>query len=316
MGRIFPLKDKPSCFKKTIDLIERCFNYQKPNSFEIDFAPLIDKSNHANCFILVDENENVLAHVGVKECLINNHPVCMLGAIAVDENNRGKGLFQELFQFVMAEKRDECAFFILWSDQENLYRRYGFYLCGMQFELEQTTGEKKFKNGSFADIKANFSSFKNLYMTPERDWSLVEKISSAQIFANEEGYFVLGKGQDLTGIIHEYGCRGEISKFLESIRPYGKVWMGAPLIETETNFYQYMIAPADKKQFASFVKSYTNDLVSIREINVMKQEVFFDFLEETLVLEVEEFLRGIFGPGAFEEFGDLKPLYISGLDSI
>jgi predicted N-acetyltransferase YhbS len=316
MGKIFPLSEKPSCLDKAIALIERSFQYKAPYKFEIDFAPLIDKSNLANCFVLLGESEEVLAHVGVKERIVHGTRICLLGGIAVEENHRGQGLFNELFSHVMAEKRDECAFFVLWSDQEKLYKRFGFSLCGMQFELSQSEGKKDFKKGTFADIKTFYPHFERLYLTPERDWGSIEKITSAEIYSNGEGYFVLGKGQDLTGVIHEYGTNGDLPSFLESIRSYGKVWMGKPFVETEAHFYQYMIAPGDTRLFGAFIHDYTSAAAKLREINVMKQEVFFDFNGETLVLEVEEFLRGVFGPGTFEEFGDPRPLFFSGLDSI
>jgi hypothetical protein len=48
----------------------------------------------------------------------------------------------------------------------------------------------------------------------------------------------------------------------------------------------------------------------------MKQEVYFYFNDELLALKTEEFLQGVLGPAPFEELGDLKPIFISGLDSI
>src|SRR5690348_1673561 len=109
MGNIFPLKEKPSCFEATIKLIEKSFDYKSPHSFKTDFAPLIDQSNHQNCFIYIDENEHVLAHIGVKERIITlgkkKFTVCLLGGIAVDEKRRGEGIFQTLLQDVLAEKR-------------------------------------------------------------------------------------------------------------------------------------------------------------------------------------------------------------------
>lgn len=125
----------------------------------------------------------------------------------------------------------------------------------------------------------------------------------------------MNKGQDLTGIIYEYAGEN-IKEVVEGARSYGKVWAGSPLLETDILQYQFFLCPADRRQFADFIKSYTNGQFEIREINLMKQEVYFDFNGETLGLSVEEFLRGILGPGNFEELGDLKPFFISGLDSI
>ena len=51
-------------------------------------------------------------------------------------------------------------------------------------------------------------------------------------------------------------------------------------------------------------------------MNSMKQEVYFYFNDELLSLDTEEFLRGVIGPEVFEELGELKPIFVSGLDSI
>jgi hypothetical protein len=77
-----------------------------------------------------------------------------------------------------------------------------------------------------------------------------------------------------------------------------------------------MLAPADRKLMAGFIHDYTKGLFQLRDINLIKGEAFFDFEDETLSLEIPEFLRGILGPGSFEELGTLSPLFFSGLDSI
>lgn len=332
MGNFFPqvlsLKDKPSCLAQTVKLIEKSFQYKAPNSFLTDFAPLMDESNHHNCFILIDENENVLAHVGVKErkLKINNSVfnICMLGGIAVEEEHRGQGYFQQLFQDVLAEKRSDTCFFLLWSDQEKLYKKYGFSFCGGQYELAQTTGESTLTKSSFSDKKQFVmdlykSSFQSTYLSLERseaDWQQLSKITSSELFVNKNGYLFRGKGQDLEGVIHEYGCKGDITTFLNEARKLGKVWMGTPLIDTDQAHYQFMLCPGDLKLLCDFVSAFTNGAFKLLNINVMKQEVFFEFNQETLMLVTEEFVTGIFGPGPFEELGDIRPLFISGLDSI
>lgn len=341
MGKNFPqvvtLKEKSHLFEKTIKLIEDSFQYKGPFSFATDFAPLVHPSNHHNCFILIDENENVLAHIGTSERIITisgrSFPICLLGGIAVDEKNRGQGHFQTLMQDVLAEKRSDVCFFLLWSNQEKLYKKFGFYLCGGQFELAPKESTVEFKKTTYQQLDSHFkkdvqslyeSSFRATYLSLERsaeDWNKLATITSSDLFYREDNghiqeYFFKGKGQDLSNVIHEYGTQGQIVELLKRIQGYGKVWMGAPYVEAQEAQYEFMLLPADKRLFSEFVLQYTNGLMSIREINVMKQEVFFDFNEETLVLEVEEFLRGVFGPGPFEELGEMKPLFLSGLDSI
>lgn len=330
---ITTLKAAPHLRKSTIELIERSFQYEKPNSFAVDFAPLISESNSHNCFIMIDENENVMAHIGVCERKILGFPVAMLGGIAVDEKLRGQGLFQELIQDVMAEKKSDVAFFLLWSDQEDLYKKYGFYLCGTQMEIPQSKEAKKFSKSKLAALSAEQfkqiqdlyqKSFGTIYTSIDRtadDWQELKQINSADLYFQEQSgkisdYFITNKGQDLTGIIFEYGTAGDLKTLIKSISAYGNVWLGSRLLDEGEAQYQFFMAPGDSKLFAQFIGFYTNEKILIREINPMKQEVYFYFNDELLALEAEEFLRGVIGPVPFEELGELKSIFISGLDSI
>ena len=337
MGNIFPLSEKPSCLEATLQLIEKSFHYQRPNSFEIDFAPLIDKSNHHNCFILLDENEKVVAHIGAKDQFISfgnsKFPVTMLGGIAVDETRRGEGHFQTLLQDVLAEKRSDTSLFLLWSDLEKLYNKFGFYLCGTQFEINQSSHDKHgFTKTTYASLTEKEkhglqdlyqNSFQKEYLSLDReelDWKLIEKMTSADLYIKKSsdslaGYFFMNKGQDLPGIIYEYGTEESLENFLNEISSYGKIWAGKEVIPTEQIQFQFFMSPGDLKLFTEFIFHFTKGKISIRNINVMKQEVFFDYNEELHALDTQDFLRGIFGPGTFEEL-DLPNIYLSGLDSI
>ena len=328
--KITTLKAAPHLKNATIELIERSFEYKKPNHFEVDFAPLMNESNFHNCFIMIDENENVIAHIGVCERNILGVAVAMLGGIAVDESHRGQGHFKELIQDVMAEKRSDVAFFILWSDQEDLYKKYGFHLCGTQIEIQNKEQSEEFKKTklditNLKQIQNLYrKSFSHFYTTIERsedEWQELLKITSTDLYIKETAgaisdYFFMNKGQDLSGIIFEYGSHGEMKNLVKNISAYGKVWTGAHLLDEGEAQYQFLLAPGDTKLLAIFMGLYTNEKILIREINPMKQEVYFYFNDELLALKTEEFLQGVLGPAPFEELGDLKPIFLSGLDSI
>ena len=336
MGTIFPLSEKPSCFEGTLRLIEKSFGYQAPHSFQVDFAPLVDRSNHKNCFIMLDENENVLAHIGTKDRIlpIGNEKfiITMLGGIAVDERFRGKGYFKTLMLDVLAEKKSETTLFLLWSDKEKLYKEFGFYLCGNQFEVESEKRPIDFTKTKYhllseskkKEIQDLYQkSFAKFYLTLERnqaDWQMIEQTTSADLYTQSTGtkitdYFFMNKGQDLPGIIYEYGSTGELNELIETISHFGKTWVGKPVIKTENAQYQFLMTSGDLRLFTQFVLQLTQGKISIRNLNLMKQEVYFDFNEELLGLNLDEFLRGLFGPGTFEEL-DLPALYLSGLESI
>ncbi|MES2528551.1 MAG: GNAT family N-acetyltransferase [Bdellovibrionota bacterium] len=341
MGKIFPerttLKESPSYLDETLKLIEKSFHYKKPFTFKEDFAPLMDPSNHQNCFIFLDENQKVIAHIGMKDKIIKvngkDHMICLLGGIAVDEERRGEGIFRTLMEDVISEKRSDCAFFLLWSDQEKLYQKFGFTLSGAQYEYTRSEGKGNFEKTKYSSLSDQDKgaihflyekSFASMYLTPTRtkdDWKLISETKSADLYIKREkqrvlSYFFMNKGQDLSGIIYEYGHQEEMKTFLAEARTYGTVWTGMPMADSNTQQFQFMLAPADRKLFANFVHDYTKGQFQLRDINLIKGEAFFDFADETLSLEIPEFLRGILGPGAFEELGDLSPIFISGLDSI
>jgi predicted N-acetyltransferase YhbS len=338
MGKNFPLittlKERPDLYQATVTLIEEAFKYSKKFSFEIDFAPLIQQSNWSHCFIGVNEADEVIAHVGasVREIQISNHsfPISMLGGIAVSEKFRGQGLFQQLFTHVLTELKDECAFFLLWSDNQKLYPKFGFHLCGEQFVMDKKCQTPKIEPTKLSDISSDElnqikqlyqSSFCNIFLSIKRsdaDWETLKKISSANLFFKKShdritDYWFTGKGNDLEGITYEYGSEN-LEHLFQSNMLDGKIWAASEISPASERLYQFFLAPGSKQLFAQFISAYTK-IISIREINHLKQEVFFDYGEELHCLELDEFLRGVFGPGTFEEL-QVKPIFISGLDSI
>jgi hypothetical protein len=259
--------------------------------------------------------------------------ICLLGGIAVDEERRGEGLFRSLMEDVLSEKRSDCAFFLLWSDQEKLYKKFGFTLCGSQYEYSKSEGVAHFEKTKYSSLSSKdketirelfTKSFSRTYLTPQRsneDWAMIEKTVSADLYIKRDNgmistYFFMNKGQDLTGIIYEYGYQDEIEKFVSEARKVGTVWTAMPIDESNTQQFQFMLAPADRRLFAHFMNDFTKGQFTVRDINLIKGEVYFDFNDETLSLEIPEFLRGVLGPGTFEELGDNAPLFLSGLDSI
>lgn len=338
MGKIFPsvirLKEKPSLRIRTLALIEKSFGYQPPFKYETDFAPLMHEKNAENSFVLVNESEEVIAHIGarIKSLSVGDRkiPFCMLGGIAVDENHRGEGHFQTLLQEVLSEHRSDVAFFLLWSDQEALYKKFGFFLCGDQFEFDAIKNtNSSFRMKSMNEVTPEEwrlikdlyqTSFKKTYHAPERstdDWNILKEMKDVEVYLNEDSYFFKNKGQDLQGVIHEHGSRKNLTDVLPMMRQHGKVWSALPLSETETQQYQFFFSPGDLKLVKDFVSAVTLSEISLRDLNVMKGEAYFDFNGETLALEIEDFFRGILGPGAFEELGEgWKPIFIPGIDSI
>lgn len=322
------LADCPVYYKDTIELIEKSFDYSKENSFDIDFYPLMSKSNQKNCHIITIENQ-VVAHIGVleKSITVNNkiYPIAMYGGISVDENHRGKGLFKSLFNEIL-QLYKEKALHLLWSDQLEMYQSFGFHAAIEQIEynqsLDDATEFEPTKLNTLSDDELN--NLKEIYNSSneirinrsDNDWEILKNITSSDLYLKRKNniitnYFFMNKGEDLNGVVIEIGCLED----LEEIVKYGVTW--SPINYSEDNvdhLYAAVLKVGDEKIFSEFIHNLTNELIVINQIS--ENSIKFSFDNNKYDLTHAEVLTGVFGPGQFDELKDCKPFYISGLDSI
>jgi predicted N-acetyltransferase YhbS len=322
------LVQNPVYYADTIKLIENAFDYSPSNSFKVDFYPLVNERNHENCHVLIIDN-HVVAHVGVlkKEIKINNEifPIAMYGGIAVSEKHRGQGLFKELFNKVLEQNKD-CALHLLWSDQLEMYERFGFYPAIEQIEFNESLDDaegftptklKDLNQQEIEQLSAIYDQAKDIRIKRTiPDWEVLKSITSSDLYIKKEGgfitnYFFMNKGEDLNGVIYEIGD----FKDIEIINKFGVTWSPYDFDHDDVDrLFAAVLRIGDQKLFSKFIKSYTQNMIVIKEID--SKTVDFDFEMSNYKLATEEFLTGIFGPCRFEELSAIAPLYISGLDSI
>ena len=134
------LLERPDLFDKTLQIIEKSFDYSEDNSFSIDFSPLVMKKNWGNCHLLLIEDE-VVGHIGILNKKISikekSFNIAMYGGIAIDEKHRGRGYFSHFFKDVLMKHNQDTALHMLWSDQTELYEKFNFYPCVDQYEYNQ-----------------------------------------------------------------------------------------------------------------------------------------------------------------------------------
>lgn len=337
------LKERPELFQKTLDLIEKCFQYKDEHSFAVDFAPLMDPSNWHHCFILLSEDQSeVIAHIGLKERELQlsgtEYPVLLIGGICVDENYRGKGIFKNFFEEILKSlKKDYMAHF-LWSDQEELYSKFHFYQVGGQVQLgnssEYNLEEHGYKRTEWSELSPKeFLEITELYdhsikncISLKRnlnDWDLIKKIKSTHLYIrkNEKevlSYLFLGKGQDLQGIIHEFVHKANCGESTIKALANHKLWLPEGIAKTDENsqtFYTAFMKIAHLPQFQDFLEDWSNG--DLKLISYNDEKSVFQYRDEEYETESVEFLRYVFGPSPLIEFGSyFRPLFISGLDSI
>jgi predicted N-acetyltransferase YhbS len=323
------LLEKPEFFEETLKLIEGSFDYSQENSFLIDFNPLMRKENHENCHLLI-KDEKVIGHIGVFKKKIKlkdkTFTISMYGGIAIAEEYRGQGLLTTFFNNVIAQYNEESCFHMLWSDQLEMYERFGFYPCIDQYEydssLEDAFEYTPYKLNSLGS--EDISQLKFIYDSqPEirflrtlTDWEQLKEISSSDLYIKRDSnkkiqnYFFMNKGEDLSGVIIEVG---DFNDFDEIIN-YGVLWSPHTFEEESESLYASMIKKGSIDRFIDFIQAYTEDIIQV--ISIKDDEVHFNFEGNNLVLDFSTFLTGVLGPNSFEELNHLSPFYISGLDSI
>lgn len=325
------LKNSPELVTQTLNLIEQSFKYTQDNNFDVDFYPLFSKDNFENCFVVI-EDDKVLAHIGrlTKTLTINKKDFSfnMYGGIAVDEQVRGKGLFKEFFNDLLAREEKSNVFSLLWSEKVELYKKFSFYPCIELNAYHQTnvSSQNKYqvKKKLLRDLEIEETQrIQKLYglnneLRPNRNtnnWEQLAKVHSSDLYliSSENkisNYFFINKGQDLTNIIHEYGYIDE--EQLSIMTQYGQVW--STFVSDKHKIHQLFGSLArinNYDRLKEFVKFYCGLEISKVTVDIIE----FKFENKRHQFTHEEFLQGIWGPGRFQELS-VTPLFIPGLDSI
>lgn len=229
------LKEAP--LAERLALIHSAFNYNSEDSFAIDFLPLFNSAYKSSFYAAYSDN-NLVGHIAYskREVLIANksYDITFIGAIAVAKEYRGQGIFQKLFTLALDELQTSTDIFMLWSGEPKLYEKYGFSECGHVYqwgELEYSTDLKETAHISDDDLEQIKELYKqtwpNRVIRTDEQWAQLRHMHSVKVFLIKKDdrvhhYGLIGKGADLSGIIHEYGSR-EIESFRTQFSKM-KVW--------------------------------------------------------------------------------------------
>lgn len=317
------LQNRPDLINKTLNLIEESFEYTTNNRFDIDFHPLFNKDNFSKCFIIEKENQ-VYAHIGVRTTYLSNGlKLNMYGGIATDYKQRGKGLYKKLFKYVKSQV-PKADIDILWSDKIDLYKKEGFFPALSLYQYDQ----KDFSSDSYKIVKTtieqSIQEIKSLYtesqetrpVRTEQDWTKLKAISSCEVYTIHKNstlvnYFIKNKGQDLNGIIHEYGhC--ENLETLNLLRNYGHVWCSKEFQIDKKNLFGALI----KVNINDSLEKYLQSINGLKILKLSDDFINFTYQDSQLELAIEDFFTGIWGPNKFEEFKNIDDIFIPGCDSI
>ncbi len=340
------LSHNPEYFDEVMNLIQEEFHYNENQSYEKDFAPLVNPLNFENCFLLIDENTNaVVAHLAIcPRSLIKSNAemkVAFIGGIATQKQYRGQNLFKFLMNHAIELYSEKVALFILWSDIEGLYEKFQFLRAGGFLE----SGKKSFSNDEsplgfekttftalsekdFQKIIELYSNFNEKFFFTvkrlEKDWSIIKEMNTIDLYIKRNShsqidkYFCINKGRDLTNIIHEFSCLStEYISFIKEISAF-RVWLPETEQDKTLNeeiFYTAFFKISSQVLFNNFLQIISNNKLFIKSID--NESIAFEFNDKKFEATPKEFLQYIFGPKPLEEFLNFKlSLYVAGADSV
>ncbi len=244
--------------KSLISLLDRAFEYQAPQSYAIDFAPCFATENLKNLrALLVNETPVACGYMITKAAVHHDKQanIAVIGAIATHPEHRGKGYSSKIIQTLLADADSDptiCGS-ILWSDNLKFYSKFNFSGVGVQhlYDLSQLTQHSMRTKLSDHSVERGWpdESIQRLYDTHSTrvlrsaaDWTDQKLITSCERFClmSPKGdivaYLGAGRGNDMVGVIHEWG--GEREELVELVRRLlliapGLLWLTSPILRED-----------------------------------------------------------------------------------
>lgn len=332
--KIRQLKAYPEYYDQMISLVEGSFGYESGHSVAQDFAPLFSKKTRAHNFLFFNEKDQLVGHIGVLEKKLiykeREFPVILIGGVCVPPDFRGQGHLKEMMSQTLSLFEDQYLFALLWSSMTQMYEKFGFFEAGQVVQtgneplIETPQGFNKVDISQCSE--ETWEWIQESYRTRARneghlersqfDWEVIREMRSVSLYVNEntQEYFMVNKGMDLPGIIHEYTPRKNLNSKLARFA----VWTH-PQKMNQQDFHQMLYLSfmkiGSRKMLSDFLSGYSN-----RETQLLS------FQEEMVELKIgethekrssSELLRSLFGPGeALLKEEGLICFTIGGVDSV
>lgn len=137
---------KAQHYESLIEMLDAVFRADSKQSMREDFPYYLRPDNFPNLCICRD-GDRVVSHVGflpVKlSCFGSLLRVGMIGAVATDEDYRGKGLATRTLQFALQRFKDAGGVFLMISGGRGLYQRIGARSVGTFHQFCLAPSEQK-----------------------------------------------------------------------------------------------------------------------------------------------------------------------------
>ncbi|MFZ3231297.1 MAG: GNAT family N-acetyltransferase [Pseudobdellovibrio sp.] len=195
--------------------------------------PTALSTNNIHNMSIITEDEKIVSHAVLKPIIVKT-PFCILkigaiGSVVTDPQHRQKGLSRKNIENCLElAKRQDCDMVVLWTDQFDFYRKFGFELAGFEEtyqltnKLTITNPNLKFMTDNKVDPSALLKLFSQHTVNSVRTVEDIRnflKIPNSNLYTawNEHNQLVAyaaeGKGADLANYVHEWA--GNVDSLLD-----------------------------------------------------------------------------------------------------
>jgi Acetyltransferase (GNAT) domain len=340
-SNIIPRSPAPVELNKVVDFLNKNLRLNVAWPITKEYPTAFTTANLHNMSIITDESaDRILSHALLKPFICKTpHAIFKIGAIGsvvTDPSVRHQGLSTKNLENCIAKANEqECDFIILWSDQYEFYRKFGFELAGFEhsFLISQTppivSKDFKFMKTTRIDPAAILKLYNQHTVNSVRTVDEVHQylnIPNSNVFTmwtpqNQlVAYAVEGKGIDLQSYIHEWG--GSVPDILDLL---------SYIIQSEKKPYTFMCPhhSTNLKNRLSLMSDFSNDgflgMIKINnfdrlatkikkmfltegfdQITLEKKndEIIFGHKTDLYTLKNEaDFVKIVFGPTTIRELG-------------
>jgi hypothetical protein len=197
--------------------------------FASEYPLILDPGDPSQSFCLI-ENNTVLAHANLQMRTLmhasrqKSYKLALVGNVATAHTHQGQGLQRSLIQSLERScEQQDAHLMILWSDLFEFYQKLGFSSNGREIRFtfshrENTPSTLKLeridpKSLSSRDLECLLSLRPKVEWTIERsvdEFRRLLTIPNTLIFTSRvhktiKSWFAVGKGSDMSGVIHEWG---------------------------------------------------------------------------------------------------------------
>jgi predicted N-acetyltransferase YhbS len=206
-----------------------------PYSIDQEY-PILLSPDYSDFSFCIRDGRDIVGHLNVWPRIVKSSnppfefPIALIGNVATDATHRGKGFMAKLItQALQDAERMKFAAVLLWSDLLEFYQKFGFRSFGAELRLSFSLGENLISSSLGSgelEILTNppltedlISAMKGLrprvaseILRSDREFSRLFRIPETWLLLlvrNGEivSYGIVGKGYDLSGVIHEWGAK-------------------------------------------------------------------------------------------------------------